>query len=124
MARGDTPYEIVVGRGSRGNPLRPRSLVAISIISIAALAVIVLLDKVPVPRPAWLGLPFILAIVWLFAAYMTVWRELMLRVYRRLAIRDLSDQQRFNRWFAAFFAFLGFTLAWLSAFIVVFGRPD
>jgi hypothetical protein len=120
----ESPFRVLTGGlGSQGSPLKRRWLVVLALSSLAAVVAIIGLDRIPVPRPAWLVLPFLLSIVWLFVAYMMVWRDLMVRVYRSLATRDLNDRQRGNRWFLAFFAFLAFTLGWLSAFILIFGKP-
>jgi hypothetical protein len=85
--------------------------VAIAIASVVAVATMLILDRGPVPRPAWGVVVFVVALLWLFVAYFIVWRDLMLRVYRRLAPSNLTDQQRHVRRLLALLAVVVFRSA-------------
>ena len=119
----ESPYQVSIGRGSQGQPLRQKWLLGIAMSSIVAVATITAINGSSVPRPIWVVILAGLAILWLFVAYFVLWRDLMLRVYRRLAALDIADERRHVLWLLAFFGVVVFTLAWLSLLILMFGHP-
>jgi hypothetical protein len=120
----ESPYEIVVGRGSHRNPLGRRRLIALAATTLMAFIAIAVMNGSAVPRPKWIVLPATVAVLWLAIAYLIVWQDVMLRVYRRLAPLDVTDRARFAVWLAVLFAIAIGTLGWVAAFIVVAGHPS
>jgi hypothetical protein len=123
MANPESPYESVVGRGSRGTPFTGRQIFVLATFSIAAVIALLIISSTAPPRPDPVVFLGTVAILWLLFAYFAWWRDVMLRVYRRLAALPLTDQQRLVRWLLAFFGFIVFSVAWMSALILLGGRP-
>jgi hypothetical protein len=120
----ESPYEILIGRGSHRNPLSRRWLLALAGATVVALVVLAVINGLAVPRPRWLAIPVAIAVFWLVIVYVIVWQDGMLRVYRRLASMGLTDRTRLAIWMAVFVAVVIGTLGWMAAFIVVAGHPN